>query len=393
MRWLVWCGALVVLSCGKSHSRAGAPASHAGGARAGTSGSASGGDAGDSDTAGGNGGVSAGGDSPAAGGRANAGATNGGRGARAGTGGRASSGGQGAAAGAGATSTTLGCDSDGAIPSFCHPRHLDAGLAHTCLLRENGSIRCWGYDVFDLDGYQAVQGMSEPPPADTASDFTWLSIGSSSCAFDDRGRASCWSVFPRFTAPSEPVLDYSSSNEGYQCSLGLDGMPKCPAIDVTAFSQAGPFVQIASSPGFACALTPAGAAHCVQASDVALELVPPSTAFQSIVTGSDHICGLDFSGHAECWGDDSVGEVEPPDDEFTQLSADGRTTCGLTAGGTIECWGALTVAPSGEFVEVAVGSQPNTKGSIDHVCGLREDGLVDCSGGASGSLFQTLPPA
>jgi hypothetical protein len=348
--------------------------------RAGSSGVATGGTATSEDA--GQGGNGATGGTTSSGGSANAGGASN-LGGSTPSGGATNIGGSSSLAGRGGRGT------GGVVAMAAHHR-LDAGQAHTCLLRDDGTISCWGYDTFELSTFAPATKLSEPP----AGKFAWLSVGSTSCAFDSAGAPTCWSVFPLFQPPNKPLLDYASGDQGSECSLPFNGVPDCPGFVDGTFTVAVPAIAVsASSYDFACALNAQGTTYCSPRGTSALAITPPATPFSSVVTGLAHACGLALDGHVECWGDDKSGQTDAPNGEFSELAADGNSTCGLHTDGTVNCWGATTDAPDGKFSEVTVGTQPNDAGPLDHACALREDGKVACWGGPSGRSFQAFPPA
>ena len=97
-----------------------------------------------------------------------------------------------------------------------------------------------------------------------------------------------------------------------------------------------------------------------------------------IISGSNHVCILDESGSAYCWGLDDYGQATPPQDVvFASLSTGSLHTCGLTPDGSPVCWGrnenGESEPPIGEtFVAISSGS--------GHTCALREDGTPVCWG-------------
>ena len=97
-----------------------------------------------------------------------------------------------------------------------------------------------------------------------------------------------------------------------------------------------------------------------------------------IISGSNHVCILDESGSAYCWGLDDYGQATPPQDVvFASLSTGSLHTCGLTTDGSPVCWGrnenGESEPPIGEtFVAISSGS--------GHTCALREDGTPVCWG-------------
>ena len=105
-------------------------------------------------------------------------------------------------------------------------------------------------------------------------------------------------------------------------------------------------------------------------------LIPPQSP--SIISGSHHVCVLNESGSAYCWGLDDYGQATPPQDVvFASLSTGSLHTCGLTPAGSPVCWGrnenGESEPPTSEtFVAISSGS--------GHTCALREDGTPVCWG-------------
>ncbi len=81
---------------------------------------------------------------------------------------------------------------------------------------------------------------------------------------------------------------------------------------------------------------------------------PLGTTFTKIVTGWNHVCALDSSGNAWCWGDGESGKLGngqvtdqttpvavtmPAGKTFTTLSAGNNHTCALDQLGAGWCWG------------------------------------------------------
>ena len=85
-------------------------------------------------------------------------------------------------------------------------------------------------------------------------------------------------------------------------------------------------------------------------------------------------------GTSDCVGAwpalDGTDHANPPTGRFVAVSTSLEHSCGLRTGGTIECWGrplgGELLSPEGEFSSVAAGSR--------HSCGLRTDGTVACWG-------------
>lgn len=138
--------------------------------------------------------------------------------------------------------------------------------------------------------------------------------------------------------------------------------------------------------------------------------------FQEIHAGGSHVCALDTSGRAWCWGSNLDGALGIPEEELERSSApilvEGAPTfetlrvgpshnCGLTADGKAYCWGSNLNGELGVlspeiipeprlvggdlvFRELALG--PNVS------CGLDEEGAIWCWGrGAALGLGENVP--
>jgi alpha-tubulin suppressor-like RCC1 family protein len=122
---------------------------------------------------------------------------------------------------------------------------------------------------------------------------------------------------------------------GGSCALDVQGAAYCWG-PVTALGGAAP--EYENCNGSPCATRPTRIA---------------APRLTSITAGTTHVCGLDRTHRAICWGGNRHGEMGTggtdellhaphhvaPTYRFTQLSAGGRRTCGVTSGGELVCWG------------------------------------------------------
>lgn len=117
-------------------------------------------------------------------------------------------------------------------------------------------------------------------------------------------------------------------------------------------------------------------------------LSPPRAVFTTISAGFDHNCALLPDGSPECWGDNSEGQSFPPSGlTLKAISAGFRFSCGLRTDGSPVCWGDTNrwtmPAPQDEqLVSITTGGA--------HACGLREDGTPVCWG--RNNYRQSTPP-
>ena len=191
--------------------------------------------------------------------------------------------------------------------------HSGVSALHTCGLRHDGSVVCWGAINGQYDYGQAS------PPHETG--FSWISAGfSHSCAISDKRQPVCWGAekfdFDQATPPHEHAhaLIAISSGWSHTCALREDGTPICWGAVETLFDygQATP---------------------------------PVAEKLTAISSGVNHTCGLRIDGTAVCWGanDNKInhGQSSPPIDEVFSLISSGRDhTCGLRQNGNVICWGA-----------------------------------------------------
>jgi alpha-tubulin suppressor-like RCC1 family protein len=235
---------------------------------------------------------------------------------------------------------------------------LSAGYGHTCGLRGDGSVACWG------SGYTPLQGEPEPPmPLSPipAGRFTAISSAiSTTCGL--RARSVPWEY------PEGNLVCWNAS--GWQ-------LPAPPQ---------GDFVAVSVGYDFSCALRANGKPACWGYLDPAQ--VPAEDTFIAVSTGAHHACGLHADGSVRCWGDNWSGQATPPAELFTAISAGSYNTCGLRPDGTVLCWGdnggGEFTPPPDRFSALAAGE--------NQACGLRPDGHVACWGKVNWN-FQPEPPS
>ena len=225
---------------------------------------------------------------------------------------------------------------------------VTSGVAHTCAIGALGRAWCWGDE---LSGTLGTGDPSWGMPVMLAGShtFTQISAGSDqTCALDTSGAAWCWGLLLR---------------------------------------------DVASAPERQSTPEPVR--------------VPGGHVFTAITAGDyAHVCALDGSGKAWCWGSDEYGELGDAggasagsntpvpvrgEHVFSAISAGGRRTCALDNAGKAWCWGG-----NGESGQLGTGS---TAASVDspvavvggrifasldagqsHTCGVDDDGKAWCWG-------------
>ncbi len=250
---------------------------------------------------------------------------------------------------------------------------VSAGGIHTCGVRRDGSVACWGNDSDD--------GRATPP----AGEFASVSAGGiHTCGVRRDGAVDCWGDgdYGQATPPSGEFASVSAG-EYHTCGVRRDGAVACWGDDRDdtrsvvgqATPPSGEFASVTAGSFHTCGVRRDGSVACWGA-DRAGQATPPSGEFASVTAGSFHTCGVRRDGSVACWGHDFHGQATPPSGEFASVSAGLWHTCGVQRDGAVACWGhdnkGQATPPSGGFASVSAGSS--------HTCGVRRDGTVACWG-------------
>ena len=277
----------------------------------------------------------------------------------------------------------------GGISKFATDDGTLSVFHHSCGLRPEGTVTCWGGRNFDR----------APRPPEGR--FAAVSVGNSfSCGLRIDGTITCWPYNYNGVTPA-PEGRFSAVSAGYRhmCGLQTNGTVTCwgDPEHYNEYGQAdaprGQFVAVSAGVLFSCAVRADTTVICWGDNEYG-QLYPPADKFATVSAGHSHACGLRTDGTVVCWGDNYSGQLDSPDDKFIAVSAGGGFSCGVRIGGTVVCWGndqssLVSLAPRGLFITIAAG--------MHHACGLRTDGTVDCWGHgrearSPGGLF-ALPSA
>ncbi len=295
-------------------------------------------------------------------------------------------------------------------------RLAPANLVTSCAVLDDGTVRCWGLNVYGQVGDGTVTSPRKSPVAvmtgktSLLTNVASVSAGySHTCAVVAIGAAFCW-------------------GSNFYGELGTGNTTQSSfAVPVHNISKV---VAVAAGYLFTCALRSDGTVWCWGA-NVAGELGNGSTADSTtpvqahisgaavaITAGTAQACAVLVGGHVQCWGGNSAGQLGDgtytsrpspvtvtfpsrfvglqPLSSVVDVSAGDRHTCALIADGTVYCWGAndsgqlgnnSTAANSNVAVEVVTnlsmapltGAVAATAGS-NHSCALLAAGAVKCWG-------------
>jgi len=204
---------------------------------------------------------------------------------------------------------------------------LSAGDEHTCAVRDDGSIVCWGANG---------KNQSEAP----VGKFVQVSAGDEhTCALESTGKILCWGDGE--DEPYRPLTgDFVQVNVGgvhSVCGIKTDGTLAC----------SGAFIER-----------------------------PPTGRFTQVSVEGVFACAVRDDGILKCWGMNLLGKTDAPTGTFKQV-ATGDNTYAITTEGRIMYWGGLyslsDEPPTGSFNYIQ-------QGDSSHRCAIRNDGKTICWG-------------
>ena len=264
-----------------------------------------------------------------------------------------------------------------------------AGGSHTCAIKTNGSLWCWGNNLFGQLGDRTYTDRNTPIQI-MPSGATSVSLGGShTCAIKTNGSLWCWGANGdgelgdgTNTAKNTPVQVMSSGVVsvalGYYhtCVIKTNGSLWCwgnntsgqigdgTNIDKNTPVQIMPSGVSSVSLGkdHTCAIKVDGSLWCWgynylgQLGDGAntsrnTPVQIMSSGVSSVALGWDHTCAIKTNGSLWCWGDNWYGQlgdgtntnkntpVQIISSEVSSVAAGGRHTCAIKQDGSLWCWG------------------------------------------------------
>ena len=123
---------------------------------------------------------------------------------------------------------------------------IGAGAEHTCALRANGQVYCWGVSRFGQRGDGTLVDSDVPAPVSGVTDAVQLSVGAySSCAVRATGQVMCWGM-----------------NDSGQLGNGTTLPSSEPSLSPTAVVGLTDAVQVSIGRLGACAVRLGGKVSC-----------------------------------------------------------------------------------------------------------------------------------
>lgn len=257
----------------------------------------------------------------------------------------------------------------GPLPSWADGVKIGAGKDHTCRIRTDDTIACWGYNH---------SGQATAPTGT----FTAVSAGiDHTCGLRTDSTLACWGwgVDHPGSPANAPAGTFTAISAGYlhSCGLRSDGTLACWGRNVEGQTTTpeGSFVAVSARFLHTCGLRSDGTLSCWGWNTDGQASAPTGT-FSAVSAGLIHTCGLRSDGTLQCWGNNDHGQSNAPEGTFIAVSAGYFHTCGLRSDGALTCWGydnnGITDPPTGVFADLSTGDW--------HACASRSDGTLACWG-------------
>jgi len=235
---------------------------------------------------------------------------------------------------------------------------VSTGAGHGCALLRDGTVRCWGRTWLTVDG--SVLGVAQTRNADPVDvpvrDVTQLAVGAEhTCVLDDQGAVRCWGEnscgqlgtgdLQDATSPTRVpglVAEQITAGTASTCALTTQGRTLCwGCVDGLGVAGAGSEIwgsirmrrEIARTPG----------------------AVTAAPALTHLEHEGGTLCGIDAHQRVLCWGDNRVGllgegegtsPVRPTPAAVavapvSSLSIGGDAACAIVHGesDSVTCWG------------------------------------------------------
>jgi len=240
---------------------------------------------------------------------------------------------------------------------------VTSGAYHGCMVRNDGSVACWGDDRLGQCGQREPTAFQLSPAPVTLPGATMAVAGGveHSCALGADGMVRCWGhnqagqcgvAMREFVTPGAAV----AGPMGTVNNLAVGGLHGC------AWRSGGSMYCWGSNNRGQLGLDPGTVPFTARAQPLTLPAVAQAAA------GLEHTCAL-ASGGLHCWGNGLRGQIGAADFRdrsaptavavpvgvtFTHLVAGDQHTCALASDRRVFCWGSNHVGQLGRTDTFAV---------------------------------------
>ncbi len=306
-------------------------------------------------------------------------------------------------------------------------KQVACGDFHSCALKTDGTVDCWGRNKSGELGDGTDVDRSTPTRVFGVTSVVEIALGANfSCARLQDGSVSCWGsgrilgdnklmqrLPPTKVSGLGKVVELHAG--GYMtCTRDDTGKVKCWGLDANIAAPPANVKSVTAAAAHACARVDGDQAKCWGAGAWSTTATPtyakPSLeGVTAVSTGDSFGCALLAQGAVSCWGrndESDLGTQSDDDNHVTPtavpgvrgaiaLSSSESHTCALLSSGKLMCWGsnsegelargtqttgepAALVADLVDVTQVAMGA--------DHGCALTKTTLVCWGANRSGQV-------
>lgn len=331
--------------------------------------------------------------------------------------------------------------------------NVSAGGSHTCAIKSDNTLLCWGTNASGVTGLNTTAGNTLVPTA-VSGGGVWKQTsagGTHSCAIKSDDSLWCWgsnlngrtglntaagNTLVPTTISGGGTWGQVSAGESHSCALKMDDALFCwganaegrtgmgvilgDTLVATAISGGGTWKQVAAKGRHTCAVSKMNGLSCWGNSGYGqlgdgkdsysefMHIVQAESTWKDISLGAYYACGIKSNNKLYCWGYDNNGETGRNEKwttyaypievsgggDWVAVSTSGRWhTCGLKSDGSAWCWGYNSSAQLGDnstterLVPTSVSGghvwkQIGVGGNYS--CALRDDNTIWCWGGNGG---------
>ena len=268
---------------------------------------------------------------------------------------------------------------------------VSAGLEHTCAIRSDRTLWCWGKNSSSQLGIGSTALKNVPTKVGTGANWAIVSAGAEhTCAVQFDGSLWCWGL-------------------GSNGRLGLSASSTSGVKVPTRVGTENTWKSVAAGAAHTCAVKTAGTLWCWGAggsgrlgrSSTADSKIPVQVGtlatWSSVSTGLAHTCATSTAGALSCWGANTKGEVPGSSSlsvttpyavtaptttgaVWSAVSTGDRETCATPTLGPIVCWGLRSDTATLPQRVGAVGGWSSVDAGNRHTCAINADNALYCWG-------------
>ena len=229
--------------------------------------------------------------------------------------------------------------------------HVSVGASHTCGIRTDGTLYCWGSNATGQLGVATARGR--------------CGLFATPCEGGPRAVA--------------PALRFTtvSAGQGHTCAITTDRSLYCWG-DNTQFQAGVPSAVSVSLPA----------------------AVAPALQFIDVGAGATHTCAVRTNGVVYCWGEGTLGALGTGDTtssvipapvagsvHFARVRAGRLVSCAIATDGFLWCWGAEWESASGGFDFFHARATPHQIGGLPQVSDVTASASNICATALDGTTY------